>query len=69
VEQFFQDTNPGYEQEWIESLSAVQRGDVKLEGVPIMPANSPRSVRVSIKQVEKVTAQDNSPNLQYLLAA
>ena len=69
VEQFFQDTNSGYEEEWTASLGAVQRGDVRLEGVPVMPANSPRSVTVSVKQAEKVTAQDNSPNLQYLLAA
>lgn len=69
VKQFFEDTNGGYEQEWTEALPAVQRGDVKLEGVPVMPANSPRSITVSIKQVEKVTAQDNSSNLQYLLAA
>lgn len=69
VKQFFDETNPGYEQEWNASLSAVQRGDVKLVGVPVMPANSPRAVYVSMKQVEKLTAQDNSANLQLLLAA
>jgi hypothetical protein len=69
VKQFFSDTNEGYEQEWNAALNGVQRGDVRLEGVPVMPANSPRSVTVSMKQVEKVTAQDNSSNLQYLLAA
>ena len=69
VDHFFSDTNPGYEEEWNASLQAVQRGDVKLEGIPVMPANSPRSIHVSMKQVEKLTAQDNSPNLQYLLAA
>ncbi len=69
VGRFFEDTNEGYAQEWNASLEAVQRGDVKLEGIRVMPANSPRSITVSMKQVHQVTAQDNSANLQYLLAA
>lgn len=69
VRQFFEETNVGYEPEWREAVSAVQRGDVTLEGIPVVPANSPRTISVSMKQVERLTAQDNSPNLQYLLAA
>lgn len=69
VEKFFNDTNPGYEGEWQQAILAVRRGDVTLDGVPMVPANSPRSIRVTIKQVEQVTPQDNSAQLQYLLAA
>jgi len=69
VTRFFEDTNEGYEAEWREAVEAVQRGEVRLEGVEIVPANSPRSIGVSVKPVEQLTAQDNSANLQYLLAA
>ena len=69
VRTFFNDTNEGYAVEWRDALAAVKRGQVFLEGVPVMPANSPRSIVVTMKQVEQVTPQDNSANLQYLLAA
>ena len=69
VRTFFDDTNEGYEAEWRDALVAVQRGEVSLEGVSVMPANSPRSIEVSIKEVAKITPQDNSANVQYLLAA
>lgn len=69
VRTFFDETNEGYEVEWRQAISAVQRGEVSLEGIPTVPANSPRSIAVSMKQVEKVTPQDNSANVQYLLAA
>lgn len=69
AETFFSDTNPGYEVEWQQATAAVRRGDVSLDGVSIVPANSPRAIRVTVKQVEQVTPQDNNANLQYLLAA
>lgn len=69
VRTFFDETNEGYEMEWRNALHAVQRGEVSLEGIPIVPANSPRAIAVTVKQVEKVTPQDNSANVQYLLAA
>ena len=69
VETFFEDTNVGYEAEWREAITSVQRGEVTLKGTPVVPANSPRAVVVSVKQVEQVTPQDNSANVQYKLAA
>ena len=66
---FFGDTNPGYEAEWQQAIAAVRRGDIALEGVPLVPADSPRAITVTVKEVEKVTPQDNSAHLQYLLAA
>ena len=69
VRTFFDDTNEGYEREWRNALPSVQRGEVRLEGIEIVPANSPRTIAVAVKQVEKVTPQDNSANVQYLLAA
>jgi hypothetical protein len=69
VKAFFEDTNAGYEEEWRNAIHGVRTGEVSLEGVPLVPANSPRSIAVSVKQVEKVTPQDNSANVQYLLAA
>jgi hypothetical protein len=69
VQTFFNETNEGYEAEWRHAIHGVQRGEVALEGIPTVPANSPRSITVSIKHVEQVTPQDNSANVQYLLAA
>ncbi|MEQ1759428.1 MAG: hypothetical protein ABL986_13990 [Vicinamibacterales bacterium] len=69
VQTFFDDTNKGYEADWKQALPAVQRGEVSLEGIETVPANSPRSIAVTVKQVELVTPQDNSANVQYLLAA
>lgn len=69
VQTFFDDTNEGYEADWRRALPGVQRGEVTLEGIPTVPANSPRSITVTLKQVELVTPQDNSANVQYLLAA
>jgi len=69
VQTFFEDTNHGYEAEWQQAIIAVRRGEVSLEGIPLVPANSPRKIVVSMKQVEQVTPQDNSANVQYLLAA
>ena len=69
VQTFFDDTNEGYEADWRMALPGVQRGEVTLEGIPTVPANSPRSITVTLKQVELVTPQDNSANVQYLLAA
>ena len=69
VRAFFEETNEGFEGEWRDAIAGVQRGEVSLEGIPTVPANSPRSIAVSVKQVEQVTPQDNSANVQYLLAA
>ena len=66
---FFEATNIGYESEWHDATVAVRRGDVTLEGVPRMPANSPRTIVVSLKKVEQVTPQDKYANVHYLLAA
>src|SRR5215203_5244902 len=60
VKAFFEDTNAGYEGAWLEAVGGVKRGEVTLEGVPIVSAASPRSLTVTVKQVEQVTPQDNS---------
>jgi len=41
VAKLFNETNVGYESDWQHAILAVQRGEVSLEGVPIVPANSP----------------------------
>lgn len=69
VDQFFNETNDGYVPDWQEAVGFVQRGQVTLAGVPLAPANSQRSITVSLKPVENIRAQDNSSSLQYLLAA
>ena len=69
VRTFFDETNEGYETEWRNAVHAVRRGEVSLENIQTVPANSPRSITVSMKQVEMVTPQDNSANVHYLLAA
>jgi hypothetical protein len=67
VSKFFDETNEGYEPEWVEAVQAVRKNEVHLEGIPRAPANSARMIRVEIKEV--VSAEDNRANFQPQLAA
>jgi hypothetical protein len=67
VDQFFADTNVGYEQDWLRAVDAVRRDEIDAEGLPRIPAESPRSIEVSMKQV--FNAADNAANLQLARAA
>jgi hypothetical protein len=67
VNEFFDETNEGYEPEWLEAVQTVRNNDVQLEGIQKAPANSPRFIHVGMKQV--VSAEDNRANFQPQLAA
>lgn len=67
VRTFFNETNDGYEPEWLEAVEAVRNDQVQLEGIPRVPANSPRFIHVAMKQA--VSAEDNRASFQPQLAA
>jgi hypothetical protein len=67
VAEFFNDTNPGHEREWQLAVEAVRRNEVDLEGIPRVPADSPRTISVSMKKV--FSAADNEANLELARAA
>ena len=67
VDQFFNDTNPGHERDWLEAVQAVRHAEVDAEGIPRAPAESPRGVEVSVK--EHFSAADNQANLELARAA
>jgi hypothetical protein len=67
VSEFFAETNEGYEPEWLEAVQAVRNNEVQFEGIPRAPANSPRCIKVGMKQV--VSAEDNRASFEPQLAA
>jgi hypothetical protein len=67
VDKFFADTNPGYERDWFRAVDAVRRNEVDAEGLPRVPADSPRTIEVSMKKI--FNAADNAANLQLARAA
>ena len=67
VTEFFSDTNPGYEHEWLDAVQAVRKHEVDAQGLPKVPAESPRTIEVSIKKV--FNAADNEANLKFARAA
>lgn len=67
VEHFFHHANPGYESDWREAVDAVRNARVTVEGLSRVPADSPRSVMVTVKQHFRV--EDNRAHLKRALAA
>lgn len=67
VEQFFSDTNPGHERDWLQAVELVRKGEVVAEGIPRAPADSPRRLTVAMKKMFK--AADNAAHLQLTRAA
>jgi hypothetical protein len=67
VQQFFDETNDGYEPEWLAAVESVRRRETVVLGLEQVPAESPRSLRVELRPVPRV--QDNVPELSHALAA
>jgi hypothetical protein len=67
VRRFFDETNEGYEPEWMAAVRAVRSGEITAPGLPTAPAESPRSIAVNMKAV--VGASDNHANLEARIAA
>jgi hypothetical protein len=69
VNEFVADTNRGYETDWKIAVEAVKHGDVKVDGLESLPAETPMTVEVSIKPVEQIKTTDNEADFQLELAA
>lgn len=67
VTSFFNETNEGFEQEWVAAVENVRSQHITLAGLPTQSADAPRSVTASMKEIFK--AQDNEPDLVPALAA
>lgn len=69
VTAFFNESNPGYETDWIDAVRAVRNHEVDdvARNIPKIPAESPRTITVEMKQIFK--AEDNEANLRHALAA
>jgi hypothetical protein len=63
--EFFNDTNPGHEREWLRAVEAVRRNEVEIDGLPRVPADSQRTISVTAKKA--FTAADNEANLELQL--
>ena len=68
VEAFFETTNAGYEPEWRAAAAAVRAGHISRDGFSVAPADSPRSVVVTLKTSDNVRAIDNVAALTAELA-
>jgi hypothetical protein len=67
VQQFFEETNEGYEPDWYAAVESVRRNETDVVGLIRLPAGSPREIRVEMKKVP--TVQDNLANFHHALAA
>ena len=67
VTEFVNDTNPGHEREWLEAVAAVRRNEIDVEGIPRAPAESQRTISVTVKRA--FSATDNEANLELARAA
>lgn len=68
VEPFFAATNAGYEPDWRAAAAAVRAGQVKTDGFNVAPADSPRSIEVTLRTADNVRAADNVAALEAELA-
>lgn len=67
VAEFFEDTNKGNEAEWSEAVQRVRAGQLQMNDLASVPAESPRSLSVEVKR--RVSALDNEAELKPALAA
>lgn len=67
VVQFFDETNEGYEPEWLTAVQAVRNGEITAIGIPRAPAESPRSIAIDVKL--EVGSGDNHADLEAKIAA
>jgi hypothetical protein len=65
AQEFFDQTNHGYEAEWLAAVDLVRADKITATGIPKAPAESKRSISIELKQIFNV--QDNraqfSPNI------
>ena len=69
VDQFFGDTNPGYEADWMAGVQAVRNDLLHAEGMPKSSADAPRYVSVEMKEKKEFRPTDNTAELMPQLAA
>ena len=69
VDQFFGDTNPGYETDWVDGVKAVRNDLLHADGMRKSSADAPRYVSVEMKEKKEFRPKDNTAELLPLLAA
>lgn len=69
VREFFEQTNTGYEPEWIDAVEHVRAGRVAAAGLRRVAAESPRSIAVESKRQEQFTVNDNRRSFEIELVA
>lgn len=69
VNEFFEETNAGYEADWRDAVEAVRSKRVQVIGLPEVPAGSPRTISVEMKPIEGVRAADNRSEFESQIAA
>jgi len=67
VRRFFDETNVGFEPDWVEAVRRVREDGVKAEGLPQLSADAPRNISIEIKAAYSAT--DNDSELESALAA
>lgn len=68
VRTFFDDTNVGFEPDWLEAVRAIRNHEINPgTDIPRGSADAPRQITVEVKQIFK--AEDNEAELQPALAA
>jgi hypothetical protein len=69
VREFFNDTNPGYERDWVAGVEAVREHRLQHDDLPKVSADTPRTIAVEMKPKESFTPADNRADLRPKLAA
>ena len=69
VHDFFEQTNDGFEQDWAEAVQTVKMGGVAPDGLPLIKADSVRSVVVEVKGADAYKPADNDSELTSSLAS
>lgn len=67
VEEFFNESNDGFEADWQKAVQAVRSGAVRVVGLEQAPADSPRHISVELKTA--VVAADNRTAFESAIAA
>lgn len=69
VRVFFEDTNPGYEQEWRDAVDVVRQQEIEVPGLKKSPADAKLRVTVNVKALSDIQPADNEADLQLDVAA
>ena len=66
---FFEETNEGFEPDWIEAVKRVRDEGLTVADLQPLPADAPRHISIELKKSEAYAATDNESQLEPALAA